>query len=154
MVSTCRTLCISTLLQIDHILGTVTAHDPGTLMAKCELEAAIHNITVILITPVWYEMARSIIRCLCHPFWPLLCPFNFNLVAGMVEWIFLNSHNVSALLHYLHDLITAGSPASPQCTQDLQIAKIVCPEQFDSSWLEDRYFFSAHGLADEQILQL
>lgn len=33
--------------------------------------------------------------------------FIFNSVADVVEWIFSHAHNISDLMHYLHDSITA-----------------------------------------------
>lgn len=35
-------------------------------------------------------------------------PFIFNSVADVVEWILLNEHHLSDLLHYLDDFITAA----------------------------------------------
>ena len=44
----------------------------------------------------------------------------------MVEWILLNQHQLSDLLHYLNDFITAGPPQSGQCAQNLHTAVEVC----------------------------
>ena len=44
----------------------------------------------------------------------------------MVEWILLNTHNVSDLLHYLDDFITAGPPATNQRAENLAISMAVC----------------------------
>ena len=53
-------------------------------------------------------------------------PYIFNSVVGMVEWILLNTHNVSALLHYLDDFITAGPPDTNQCAENLATSIAVC----------------------------
>ena len=45
-------------------------------------------------------------------------PYIFNSVADMVEWILLNTHNVSALLHYLDDFITPSPLDSNQCAEN------------------------------------
>lgn len=63
---------------------------------------------------------------LALPFGLRSAPFIFNSVADMVEWILLNKHNVSDLLHYLDDFISAGPPQSPQCPYNLSTALAVC----------------------------
>jgi len=44
----------------------------------------------------------------------------------MVEWILLNRHHLSDLLHYLDDFITARPPNSTQCSHNLLTAQSVC----------------------------
>ena len=44
----------------------------------------------------------------------------------MVKWILVHSFEVSDLLHYLDDFITAGPPASTQCARNLSTALAVC----------------------------
>ena len=46
----------------------------------------------------------------------------------MVEWILVHSYEVSDLLHYLDDFITAGPPASTQCAGNLSTALAVCDQ--------------------------
>ncbi|KAK3735839.1 hypothetical protein QZH41_007474 [Actinostola sp. cb2023] len=53
-------------------------------------------------------------------------PFIFNSVATMVEWILINNHSVSDIVHYLDDFILAGPPDSSVCAQDLATSLIVC----------------------------
>ena len=53
-------------------------------------------------------------------------PYIFNSVADMVEWILLHAHNVSSLLHYLDDFITAGPPDTNQCAENLATSIAVC----------------------------
>ena len=52
-------------------------------------------------------------------------PYIFNAGADMVKWILVHSYQVSDLLHYLDDFITAGLPASPQCAKNLSMALAV-----------------------------
>ena len=40
----------------------------------------------------------------------------------MVEWILVNFYQIPDLFHYLDDFITAGTPQSLQCTQNLATA--------------------------------
>ena len=57
------------------------------------------------------------------PFGLRSAPFIFN---SMVEWILLNNHHLSDLLHYLDDFITVGPPQSSQCAHNLTMATLVC----------------------------
>ena len=56
---------------------------------------------------------------LALPFGLCSAPFIFNSVAKMVEWILHHVHNVSDLMHYLDDFITAGRPESSQCADNM-----------------------------------
>ena len=47
-------------------------------------------------------------------------PYIFNAVADMVEWILLNRYNVTDLMHYPDDFITAGPANSERCMNNLQ----------------------------------
>ena len=60
------------------------------------------------------------------PFGLRSAPYIFNAVADLVEWILVHSYQVSDLLHYLDDFITAGPPASPQCAANLSNALAAC----------------------------
>ena len=44
----------------------------------------------------------------------------------MVEWILLNKYNVTDLMHYLDDFITAGPANSERCMNNLQTSLAVC----------------------------
>ena len=46
----------------------------------------------------------------------------------MVEWILVYSYEVSDLLHYPDDFITAGPPALTQCARNLSSAMAVCDQ--------------------------
>jgi len=55
-------------------------------------------------------------------------PFIFNTIAEMVEWILMHPYQISTLLHYLDDFITAGPPDSPQCAHNLSTTLAVCKQ--------------------------
>ena len=63
---------------------------------------------------------------LALPFGLRSATYIFNSVADMVEWILLNTHHVSDLMHYLGDFITVGPPDSAQCALNLHTAMSVC----------------------------
>ena len=52
--------------------------------------------------------------------------FIFNSVADMVEWLVRHAHNVSDLMHYLDDFITAGPPESSQCEDNMAKSLAAC----------------------------
>ena len=84
----------------------------GALMAKFDVEAAYRNIPVhpydrFLLGMKWRE---SYYVDLTLPFGLRSAPYIFNSVADMVEWILVHSYEVSDLLHYLDDFITAPQP--------------------------------------------
>ena len=90
----------------------ISKYGRGALMAKFDVEAAYRNIAVhpsdrFLLGMKWRNLYYV---DLALPFGLRSAPFIFNSVAELVEWILLNSHNVSDLLHYLDDFITAGPP--------------------------------------------
>ena len=106
----------------------VARYGPGALMAKFDVETAYRNIAIhpddrFLLGLKW---RGKFYVDLALPFGLRSAPFIFNSVADMVEWILLNSHHVSDLLHYLDDFITAGPPQSSLCDQNLRSAITVC----------------------------
>ena len=62
------------------------------------------------------------------PFGLCSAPSIFNAVADMVEWILVHSYQVSDLLHYLDDFITAALPTLTQCARNLSTALAVCDQ--------------------------
>ena len=115
-------------IRLDEVIRMVSRYGPGALMAKFDVEAAYRNIAIhpddrFLLGMKWrgqYYVDLTL------PFGLRSAPFIFNSVADMVEWILLNQHAVSDLLHYLDDFITAGPPHSPQCAYNLSTALAVC----------------------------
>ena len=115
-------------ITVDQIVRMVSKYGPGTLMAKFDVEAANCNIAV---NPIDRFLLRMKWRGkyfvdLALPFGLRSAPYIFNSVADMVEWILLNPHHVSDLMHYLDDFITAGPPDSAQCSLNLHTALSVC----------------------------
>ena len=115
-------------IRLDEVIHMVARYGPGALMAKFDVEAAYRNIAVhpddrFLLGMKWRDQYYV---DLTLPFGLRSAPFIFNSVADMVEWILLNQHAVSDLLHYLDDFITAGSPHSAQCAYNLSTALTVC----------------------------
>ena len=110
------------------IIHMVSKYGPGALMAKFDVEAAYRNIAVnpsgrFLLGMKWrgkyfVDLALS--------FGLRSAPYIFNSIADMVEWILLNTHHLSHLMHYLDDFITAGPPDSAQCSLNLHTAMSVC----------------------------
>ena len=115
-------------ITVDQIIRMVSRLGRGALMAKFDVEAAYRNIPVhpsdrFLLGMKWRE---SYYVDLTLPFGLRSAPYIFNSVADMVEWILVHSYEVSDLLHYLDDFITAGPPASTQCARNLSTALAVC----------------------------
>ena len=99
-------------------------------MAKFDVEAAYRNIPLhpsdrFLLGMKWRE---SYYVDLTLPFGLRSAPYIFNSVADMVEWILVHSYEVSDLLHYLDDFITAGPPASALYAKNLSTALAVCDQ--------------------------
>ena len=108
-------------IRVDQIISIA-------LMAKFDVEAAYRNIPVhpgdcCLLGMKWQG---HLYVDLTLPFGLRSAPFIFNSVADMVEWILLNEHHLSDLLHYLDDFITTGPPQSSQCAHNLTMATLVC----------------------------
>ena len=115
-------------VKVDQIIQMVDKYGPGTMMAKFDVEAAYRNIAIhpadrYLLGLKWrgqYYVDLTL------PFGLRSAPYIFSAVADMVEWILLNSHGVSDLMHYLDDFITAGPPGAQQCAFNLRTALSVC----------------------------
>ena len=60
------------------------------------------------------------------PLVSILHNFFSNSVAEMVEWILLDKHHLSDLLHYLDDFITTGPWESSEYAYNLNTAVSVC----------------------------
>ena len=106
----------------------MSKYGSGALIAKFDVEAAYHNIAV---HPSDWNLLVLKWRNHCYVDLALSsglpsAPYIFNSVADMVEWILLIAHNVSDLLHYLDNFITAGPPDSNQCAENLATSLAVC----------------------------
>ena len=99
-------------------------------MAKFDFKAAYCNIPVhpsdrFLLGLKWRQ---SYYVDLTLPFGLRSAPYIFNSLVDVVERILVHSYEVSDLLHYLDDFITAGPPASTQCARNLSTALAVCDQ--------------------------
>ena len=115
-------------IKVDQIIRMVSQYGTGALMAKFDVEATYRNIAVhpddrFLLGMKW---RGKYFVDLTLPFGLRSVPYIFNSVAEMVEWILLNRHHLSVLLHHLDDFITAGPPNSAQCYHNLLTAQSVC----------------------------
>ena len=115
-------------ITVDQNIRMVANYGPETLIAKFDVEAAYRNIAIhpderFLLVMKWRGQFHM---DLALPFGMRSAPFISNSVADMVQWILLNSHRVSELLHYLDDSITAGPPQSPLCAKNFSVGIAVC----------------------------
>ena len=115
-------------ITVDQIIRLVSRLGKGALMAKFDVESAYRNVPVhpcdrYLLGMKWRNQYYV---DLALPFGLRSAPFIFNAIADMVEWILVHSYQISDLLHYLDDFITAGPPESSQCANNLSIAISVC----------------------------
>ena len=115
-------------ITVDQVIQLVSQFGAGALMAKFDVEAAYRNVPVhpsdrYLLGMKW---RNHYYVDLTLPFGLRSAPFIFNAIADMVEWILVHPYQISALLHYLDDFITAGPPDSPQCAHNLHTALAVC----------------------------
>jgi len=99
-------------ITVDQVIQLVSQFGQGALMAKFDVEAAYRNVPVhplncYLLGMKWHN--RYYVD-LTLPFGLRSAPFIFNTIADMVEWILVHPYQISALLHYLDDVITAGPP--------------------------------------------
>ena len=115
-------------ITVDQIISMISKYGRGALMAKFDVESAYRNIAIhpvdrYLLGLKWRD--RYYVD-LALPFGLRSAPFIFNSVADMVEWILCHAHNVSDLMHYLDDFITAGPPDSCQCADNMATSLAVC----------------------------
>ena len=95
-------------------------------MAKFDVESAyrkvpVHPLDRYLLGMKWRNQYYV---DLTLPFGLRSAPFIFNAIADSVEWILMHSYQISALLHYLDDFITAGPADSMQCAHNLSTVNI------------------------------
>jgi len=115
-------------ITFDQIVRMISNYSSGAFIAKFDVEASYCNIVVhpsdrYLLGLKWcnhYYVALAL------PLGVRSAPYIFNSMADMVGWILLNTHNLSDLLHYLDDFITAGPPDANQCAENLATSIAVC----------------------------
>ena len=117
-----------TYCTVDDAYAIVKLLGPGTLLSKIDLKNAFRLIPVRpqdwnLLGIFWHEK-YYIDTCL--PFGLCSAPCIFNRLATAIHWILLNNYNLQFLLHYLSDFLTASSPDSPVCKQNLDSMLSLC----------------------------
>ena len=108
-------------ITVDQVICLVSQFGVGALMAKFDAESAYRNVLghpsdCYLLGMKWRNQYYV---DLTLPFGLRYAPFILNAIADLVEWILVHSHQISALLHYLDDFITAGPADSMQCAHNL-----------------------------------
>ena len=103
-------------ITVDQIIRMISTYGVGALMAKFDVEAAYRIPSDRYLLGLKWR--KNYFVDLALSFGLRSAPYIFNSVADMVEWILLNTHNVSDLLHYLDDFITAGSSDTNQCAEN------------------------------------
>ena len=117
-------------IRVDDIIKMVSRFGVGALMAKFDVLSAYRNVPIhptdrVLLGMKWRD---KFYVDLTLPFGLRSAPFIFDSLAAMVEWILINNYQVSDLLHYLDDFITAGPSESNVCARNLSVALRVCSE--------------------------
>jgi len=113
---------------VDDAYTIVNKLGPGTLLSKIDLKNAFRLIPV---RPADWNLL-GIYWCgnyyvdTCVPFGLHSAPAIFNCLTSAIHWILQNNYNVKHLLHYLDDFLTAGSPGSLECQQNLDFMLQLC----------------------------
>lgn len=115
-------------IKVDDIIKMVAAHGTRALIAKFDVLAAFRNVAVHPSDRAFLGMKwrDKYYVDLALPFGLRSAPFIFDSIATMVEWILTNNYDISDILHYLDDFITAGPPGSTTCSNNLATAMKVC----------------------------
>ena len=115
-------------IRVDDIIRMVAKYGNGAQIAKFDVLAAYRNVAIhpadrYLLGMQW---RGKYYVDLVLPFGLRSAPFIFDSIASLVEWILLNNHDVSDLVHYLDDFITAGPPNTDRCARNLSTALNCC----------------------------
>lgn len=112
-------------ISVDDAIRILMRLGPGALMAKFDVQSAYRNIALrpderYLFGMRWRD---NFFVDLALPFGLRSAPFIFNSVADMVEWILKVNYSVRFLLHYLDDYLTLAPPSSPECVENVALAR-------------------------------
>ena len=114
-------------IRIQDVIRQIILLGPNTQLAKIDIKSAYRVCPVHpddrLLLGMSFQGKVYIDTAL--PFGMRSAPKIFNAVADALLWI-LKEHGVSALLHYLDDFITFGSPNTSQCSINCQIIFGIC----------------------------
>ena len=112
---------------MDQAVQRILCHGAGTLLAKIDIQHAFCNIPINPADRKYLGMSwqGNVYIDTVLPFGLRSAPKNFNAIADALEWILSNA-GVTDLMHYLDHFLFIGSPASPQCSNNLQITNDTC----------------------------
>lgn len=120
-------LCSMSYTSVDHAAKIIASLGHNTLLAKIDIAHAYRNVPI-------HPQDRSLLGMQWDgtiyvdsvlPFGLRLAPKIFPSISDSLEWI-LRLNQVSHVLHYLDDFLTAGAPQSTQCNQNLGRIIKVC----------------------------
>ncbi len=109
------------LLANDDAIDFIMQEGRGTMLAKDDVRDAyrlvpIHPLDRHLLGMSWNN---KLYVDLALPFGLRSAPFIFNQFAEGWHWTLQHNHGVRLLLHYLDDFLTASSPNSNECLENL-----------------------------------
>ena len=121
--------CSLSYVSVDDIAARVVTHGKGALMAKFDLKSAYRQVPIhpddrFLLGMAWKD---QLYVDTALPFGLRSAPAIFNAVAEALAFI-IKQRGVSDLDHYLDDFSIVGSPRSPECGQNLEVALAACAE--------------------------
>ena len=114
---------------MDEVAQAAQALGPGALVAKLYIWAAYHLVPVHpddgpLLGFQW-KGAHYVDGML--PFGLRSAPKLFTAVADALEWM-VQQKGVTAVAHYLDDVVVLGPPESPVCGEHLAVIQQTCEE--------------------------
>ena len=114
--------------SVDDAYAFINQLGPGTLLSKIDLKDAFRLIPVCPndwnLLGIHWRQQFFIDTCL--PFGLRSAPFLFNRLADAIHWTLQNNYNLTHLLHYLDDFLTAGPPHSDVCANNLRTMLAFC----------------------------
>ena len=113
-------------MSIDSVIAVVMEMGRGTMLAKMDVKQAFRNIPVrpedrALLGMEW-EGNIYVDKVL--PFGLRSAPLLFSVVADALAWI-MRQRGATWLDHYVDDFITAGSPSTRECHNNVSIMREV-----------------------------
>ena len=114
---------------VDNAYAFVNQLGAGTLLSKIDLKDAFR---LILVCPADWNLLgihwkQQFFIDTCLPFGLRSAPFLLKQLAdAMIHWMLNNNYNISHILHYLDDFLTAGPPDSNICASNLHTMLTFC----------------------------
>ena len=119
--------CSLQFTTVDDAARLIAQLGRGTLLAKIDIAQAYRNVPVHpsechLLGMSW---KGSIFIDTALPFGLRSAPKIFCAISDTLEWVLLQE-GITNSLHYIDDFLTAGSPASAECSRNLTILRATC----------------------------